>query len=428
MPDSELFLGIDIGTSGTRAAVVDDHDRVIAASQESMPAPQRIENRPCQDPNLWWAAVSQCLKKLGNELRVINRRMEDIAALAVDGTSGTMLLTDSALVPLTPGYMYNSARFDEQANLIERYAPESSMARGSGSGLARMLFLQSQVKNAAHLMHQADWIAAKLMGQGGFSDETNVLKTGYDLMACGWPDWFQDCGVWMNCLPSVKPVGEGFGAVGESSVREFGFAPQTRVIAGTTDSNAAFLASGASNVGEGVTSLGTTLAIKLLSDKPVNDPTRGIYSHRIGSMWLPGGASNSGGGVLLEHFTKEQLSELERSLQPHAATGLDYYPLSSPGERFPINDPTFAGRLEPRPESDAVFFQAMLEGISEIERIGYDALGELGAPKLRKVFTAGGGATNDAWTQIRVQKLGVPIATARSADAAVGTARIAAGL
>jgi len=181
-------------------------------------------------------------------------------------------------------------------------------------------------------------------------------------------------------------------------------------------------------VGEGVTSLGTTLAIKLLSDKPGTDPARGVYSHRIKDMWLPGGASNSGGGVLLDHFTAEQMSRMEKELKPDTPTGLDYYPLSRPGERFPINDSKLPPRLTPRPENDAAFFQALLEGLSEIERTAYAALQELGAPALKRVFTAGGGAQNQAWTRIRSARLGVPVVDAQSGNASAGVARIAAGL
>jgi len=268
------------------------------------------------------------------------------------------------------------------------------MARGAGSALARLLFLQKQAGKARHALHQADWIAAKLMGRGGLSDETNVLKMGYDVERRVWPDWIASFGA--GLLPEVKPVGGMFGPVDGSIAEAFGFSREVRVMAGTTDSNAAFLASGASQVGEGVTSLGTTLAIKLLSDTPVSDPSRGIYSHRIADMWLPGGASNTGGGVLLDYFTPQQMSQMESALKPESPTGLDYYPLSRPGERFPIADPHLPPRLTPRPDSDAEFFQAMLEGISEIERIGYAALQQLGTPALRRVFTAGGGAQNRA--------------------------------
>ena len=107
------------------------------------------------------------------------------------------------------------------------------------------------------------------------------------------------------CCLMFFPSARSSAGVDAEVARALGLSSDCKVVAGVTDSNAAFLASGASKVGEGMTSLGTTLAIKLLSDQPVFDPGRGVYSHRIKDMWLPGGASNSGGGVLLKYFTAE---------------------------------------------------------------------------------------------------------------------------
>lgn len=89
--------------------------------------------------------------------------------------------------------------------------------------------------------------------------------------------------------------------------------------AGTTDSIAAFLASSANEIGDAVTSLGTTLVIKLLSRHRIDDQSRGIYSHRIGDRWLVGGASNSGGGVLLDFFTIAELQSLSSRIDPASA-------------------------------------------------------------------------------------------------------------
>ena len=70
----------------------------------------------------------------------------------------------------------------------------------------------------------------------------------------------------------------------------------------------------------------------------------------------------------------------------------------------------------------------VIEGVASVERDGYAALQSLGAPRPTRVFTAGGGASNGAWTKIRSTMLGVPITEAATSDASVGAARIAAGL
>ena len=155
-----------------------------------------------------------------------------------------------------------------------------------------------------------------------------------------------------------------------------------------------------------MTALGSTLVVKLLCDHPIFAPEFGIYSHRIGSTWLAGGASNTGGKVIEQFFPRDRLAALSAGLNPERPTGLNYYPLPKPGERFPINDPKLPPRLEPRPKDDTTFLQAILEGVAEVEALAYRKLAELGAPPLRSVRTVGGGAANSAWTKIRERKLG----------------------
>ena len=112
-------------------------------------------------------------------------------------------------------------------------------------------------------------------------------------------------------------------------------------------------------------------------------------------------------------------------MKPENPTGLSYYPLLRPGERFPINDPKLPPRLEPRPKDDTTFLQAILEGVAEVEALAYRKLAELGAPPLRSVRTVGGGAANSAWTKIRERKLRAPFKRAQSQEACAGVARLA---
>lgn len=116
-----------------------------------------------------------------------------------------------------------------------------------------------------------------------------------------------------------------------------------------------------------VTSLGSTLAIKLLSTTRVEDARFGVYSHRLDDKWLVGGASNTGGAVLRKIFTDEQLQELSKRINPAQASPLDYYPLVDIGERFPSADPNMEPRLQPRPENDADYLHGILESIARIE-------------------------------------------------------------
>jgi sugar (pentulose or hexulose) kinase len=223
----------------------------------------------------------------------------------------------------------------------------------------------------------------------------------------------------------VLTPGTKAGDVMPELIEKYRIAKNCIVVAGTTDSNAAVLATGANKVGDAVTSLGSTLVIKLFSDKPIFEPEYGIYSHRLNNHWLTGGASNSGGAVLLQHFTQAQLDEMTPQLRPEQPTGLDYYPLPATGERFPVNDSGKQCKISPRPDSDIIFFQALLEGMANIEAEGYNRLNSLGATPVKRIFTAGGGSRNPAWTKIRERVTGIEILSAEKSEACYGSALLA---
>jgi sugar (pentulose or hexulose) kinase len=86
-----------------------------------------------------------------------------------------------------------------------------------------------------------------------------------------------------------------------------------------------------------------------------------------------GGASNGGAGILRRFFSTSQITELSRQINPNQTTGLRLRPLLEPGERFPVDDPELEPMLEPRPVSDALYLQALLEGLTALEEAGYPA-------------------------------------------------------
>ncbi len=417
-----LYLGIDVGTSGCRAMLIDASEQVIATSVVDLPTPQRDGPRIEQDPELWWDGLAACLRRLAQlaPLTAVRR-------LALDATSGTVLLGDNAGHALGPALMYNDSRAQTQATTLARHAPRSTAAQGASSGLAKLLWLQEQPQatQARWLMHQADWLVARLTGVCGVSDANNALKTGYDPLTARWPAWLSELVLNPDWLPRVHVPGAALATVRPEVASHLGLSADTQVVAGTTDSTAAFMATGATEPGEAVTSLGSTLVLKVITTEPVFEASAGVYSQPLGNRWLVGGGSNTGGAVLRHYFSDAQMEELTRKLRPDHPTGLDYYPLLAPGERFPVCDPTLAPRLTPRPDEPAEFFQALLEGIAHIEHTGYRRLAELGAPYPTSVRSVGGGARNPAWSRIRQRMLGVPLVAPRHQEAAYGAALLA---
>ncbi|MBT9611798.1 MAG: FGGY-family carbohydrate kinase [Burkholderiales bacterium] len=406
-----LSLGLDFGTSGARAQVIDTNGSVVAQAHCSYDLAQ------------WQSWLHALTWLLGTLPAPVRRR---IKAIAIDGTSSTVLLCDATNTPLHPPQLYNDGRARIEADRIAACAPSGHIAAAPTSSLAKLLHAlqQPHTEPPGYFTDQASWLASMLTGKPGISDYHNALKLGYDVAALAWPTWMRPLNVGAY-LPQVVTPGTLLGAVAREVARKLDISPTCCVRAGTTDSIAAFIASGAGTPGDAITSLGSTLVLKLLSTKRVEDVRYGIYSHRLGSRWLAGGASNSGGAVLRQFFDDAALADLSRQIDPTYPSGLDYYPLPKTGERFPINDPHLAPRLTPRPANDVQFLHGLLEGVARIESQGYALLAQLGATPVKHVLSAGGGAKNEAWSKLRARLLGVPVTPALHGEAAYGAARLA---
>jgi len=412
------YVGIDLGTSGCRLISIDQHEKIVYQSKIS------YSNTDKQTPALWWQSVKQLLHSLPKDIAT------QLAAISIDGTSGTLLLCDAEGKPSSEALMYNDTRAAQQAEELASILPKNSGAHGVGSSLSKLLYLlknQPVSAQSAHryALHQADWIANRLLGQFGWSDENNCLKLGYDPVLRQWPDYLSKLNFPLQLLPKVIEVGQCFGTISLAMAKQLHLPIQTKIVAGTSDSIAAFIATGAKEIGDAVTSLGSTLTIKILTQKPIYAPEMGIYSHRLGNQWLVGGASNTGGSVLLAHFEPTRLNELSQQLKPKQLLNLNYYPLLQQGERFPIADLNKQAIISPRPKQDSQFLQALLEGIADIETQAYQCLKHLGAATPKLVYTVGGGHRNTAWTTLRADKLGIAIQTPLNNEAAYGVALLA---
>jgi sugar (pentulose or hexulose) kinase len=409
------FLGIDFGTSGVRGCVIDAEGALIAEDARDFGSLDEYERA-----GIWREALWDLVATLPPAIR------SQLSDIALDGTSGTILACDEELAPRHPPLLYNDDRAVDEAALIARTALPGHPAAAVTSGLAKTLWLKKRLglTGARLYLNQADWLSGLLTGRVGMTDYHNALKMGLDLDTLKWPAWVEYLAD-VDYLPVPIPPGARLATVSRPRARYLGVNPRCMVHAGTTDSIAAFLAAGVSESGDAVTSLGSTLVLKLLSDTRVESVEHGVYSHWFGERWLAGGASNAGGAVLRQFFDDRQLAALSEHIDPSVASPLDYLPLPRAGERFPVNDPQLTPRLAPRPTDDAEFLHGLLESLARIEARGYSLLAELGATPVRRVETAGGGAKNPVWMKIRQRLLGVPVTRASHTQAAYGAALLA---
>jgi sugar (pentulose or hexulose) kinase len=278
-----------------------------------------------------------------------------------------------------------------------------------------------QIPTGWLLRHQADWLMGWLLGDWRWGEEANNLRLGWDLQAGAWQGAIGQQ-PWSAALPQICASGSRLGCLSSAAAQALGLPADGQVVAGSTDASAAVLAADP-QPGDGVTVLGTTLALKQFSPQPIR--AAGVSCQRLAGRWLVGGASNAGAGVLRQFFSDQQLLELSRQIDPRHPSGLALRPLPRVGERFPVDDPALQPILEPRPVSDALYLHGLLEGLARMERDGWRRLQELGAPPIRRVISLGGGARNPQWRAIRQRLLGVPVLNRPEASAARGMARLA---
>ncbi|KNA25095.1 hypothetical protein SOVF_009620 isoform B [Spinacia oleracea] len=414
-----FYLGLDFGTSGARYALIDKQGQIHAEAKREYPLYLNGESVD------WGRSWKETLFSLLEDVPIYLRPL--VASISIDGTSATTMIVNSSTgEPLCRPLLYNESCPDALPAVKSIAPPNHTVCTGS-STLCKLVSWwnsDSENKDSAALLHQADWLLWLLHGKLGISDYNNALKVGFDPETDAYPPWLL-AQPYSSVLPSIVAPGSAIANVKEDVRQNLGFSEDCVVCAGTTDSIAAFLAARATEPGKAVTSLGSTLAIKLLSKSRVDDARFGVYSHRLDDKWLVGGASNTGGAVLRQLFTDVQLQKLSEQINPSLPSSLDYYPLPAIGERFPVADPNMNPRLHPRPDSDSDYLHGILESIARIEAKGYGLLKELGATEADEVFTAGGGAKNDKWTKIRERVLGLPVSSAAQTEAAYGAALLA---
>lgn len=430
-PLDGIWLGLDLGTQSARCVAVDGSGQTLAAASRPLTS-HRDGVRHEQDPEQWWTALSAACREALDGLDA--RR---IRGLAIDGTSGTILLADAAGRPLTPGLMYDDGRAADQAATVNGSGAEVWRELGYRSmqpswALPKLRWLLDHHPAAAgagvRLLHQVDLITWRLAGHQVAADASHALKTGYHLVEERWPDKVMaELGVPEGMLPDVVRPGSVLGAVCAMAAEATGIPEGTTLVAGMTDGCAAQIGAGALEPGAWNSVLGTTLVLKGSSPHLVRDPAGVVYCHRgPGESWLPGGASSSGAGVISRHFQGEDLDELtERAaaLDPDAVT----YPLvSTGGERFPFRapeaEPFTLGQVPDR----ATEFHAYLLGVACLERLCLDYLAHLGAPVDGPLTLTGGGARNRYWCRLRAEVIGRPVRLPEQAEGAIGMAVLAA--
>lgn len=389
------FIGIDIATESTRALLVDENANVIGTANAKLaPVIRGADGSVTQNPKSWVVAVASLLREI--QVIATAAQVEPIS-LVISATSGTFTLVNDEGQAVIPAAMYNDGR--------------------ASTPLDRAIFIRRTEKldGKLHLVHTPEFVIASLVNlkpQEIAADWSHALKTGVDLPTQNWtPEILAQANAENISLPKVVAPGAKLGAIGNLNI-----------YAGMTDGCTAQISAGGADLGSAVTTLGTTMVIKLVSNKNVSGP--GFYSHLLPKTnWLVGGASNLG-GISFKEFASD-IKNWDKKAETHGPASFVTYPLSSKGERFPIADKDFVNVSSGEPANEVDKYRAILEGIAFAEKLSYEILAKAGAPLTGELRTAGGGAKSPTWCKIRATVLNRPVIAQKDSGSDLGAALIA---
>lgn len=447
-------MGIDVGTTGTRAVIVSEDGRLVGGATGdhepmSMPRPGWAE----QDPEDWWKATQEAVPAA---LKDAGLTGADITAVGLSGQMHGVVLLDKENRVLRPSLIWCDQRSQEQCDWItekvgaERLIELTSNPALTGFSAPKLLWVRDHepgiFQRAAHFLLPKDYIRFRLTGQFSteVSDASGTLLL--DVRNRRWSK--QVCsilGVDTRLLPKVYESVEVTGSISRQVADSMGLNPDTPVVGGGGDQAASAIGNGI--VVPGLTSItvGTSGVLFAHTDAPRVDPRGRIHTfcHAVPGKWHVMGVTQ-GAGLSLRWFrdqfaaqevaqaAKENREAYELIIRqaesvPAGSEGLLWFPYLM-GERTPHLDASARGAWFGLTASHtrAHLIRAILEGVAFSLRDSLEIFRELEVP-ITQVRLSGGGSRNPFWRQVQADIYGQELVTLRTSEgSAYGAALLAA--
>lgn len=436
---AKYTLGIDIGTTGLKAVVLDlDHGVVAHAERPHellSPHPAWAE----EDADQWWRTTVSAVQEL---LRSVPASA--IAAIGVSGMVPAMVLLDASGRPVRNSIQQNDARAAAEVDELRASVDVGEFFQITGgvpnqqNVAPRWRWLAHHepdaVARAAHLIGSYDYITYRLSGQLSLEENWAAESGLYDVTRHAWhASYLQQAGIAREMLPTVRPPTAVVGGVSAEAAQATGLAEGTPVLSGSADHVAAALAAGLTNNGDVLLKFGGAGDILYCADSPEPDPHFYFDYHDIPGLTLINGCMASSGS-LVKWFARElagsaEPADLDReaALIGPGAGGIVALPYFL-GEKTPIFDPAargvFAGVM--LHHTRAHLYRAVLESVCYGLAHHLALLREAGRP-ISRVRVADGGTRSGLWMQIAADVTGEPLSVVGGdAASALGVAFVAA--
>jgi xylulokinase len=442
------LLGIDVGTTATKAVAFDLSGRQLASASREYPlhspAPGQLE----LDANVVWEAVAACLREVNDvlmdpvETLAISSQGEAVTPIAADGTilAGSPVTFDTRAVA-------QSGRL-EAAIGRERLAYLTGQPPHPMYTIAKLMWwAEHEPDLVAHtwkFLCFGDLVAWKLGGEAAIDLSMAARTMAFDIHACRWSEEILAAAdIPIEKLPTPVRSGTRIGRVDAALARELGFIGAPTIVAGGHDQPCAAFGAGAATQGEAMLSIGTTICLAPVFDHPAEKLVAldyPCYPHVAHGRWISL-AGNFTGGSLIRWY-RDTLGEAEVAMAE--ASGRDVYDVltevagdePSPllvlphfaGSGAPSNDPRSKGAIIGLGfgTTKAQIVRALLEGVMFEMALNREMLVEAGVA-IEQAVAVGGGARSDRWLQIAADVLDIPIRRSPHREAACwGAAHLAA--
>jgi xylulokinase len=457
-------IGIDIGTSGTKALVIDPQGQILATGSASYPCQHPRPLWSEQDPNDWWKATVRVVRSVIKQAKL---KPAEVAAIGLSGQMHGSVFLDQQERVLRPAILWNDQRTVAECAEIESRAGGrrrliKMVANPALTGFTapKILWLRNQeprvFERVAKVLLPKDEIRRRLTGEFAtdVSDASGTLLL--DVIHRRWSKRLMSkLELDSDLLPPCYESDEITGKLSKAAAKSLGLTTSCSVVAGAGDCAAGAIGSGIVRRGLLSTSIGTSGVVFVHSDLPQFDPQGRLHTfcHAVPGKWHMMGVTLAAGGALewfrsalypqsnegrgntrkgKRHRKQQDPISFDRLVAeaaktPTGAEGLQFLPYLA-GERTPHLDPRARGALVGLTLSHTRghIVRAILEGVTYTLRDSLAIIEELGIP-VRQIRTTGGGAKNPFWRQLQADTFGKRV-TAMAADEgpAFGVALLAA--
>ncbi len=412
------FLGLDVGTGGTRAVLVDESGRV-AASASSEHAPFRAPEPGWaeQDPDDWWRAAQEAMRAV-----VAQAPGAEIAAVGLTGQMHGAVLLDRAGQPLRPSLLWCDQRTGPQCEWLHRELGRARLIELAGNPalpnftLTKLLWVREHEPEVwgrvAHILCPKDYVRYRLTGTLAMDVQEASGTLLLDVAHRRWSNEVAEAaGVPGSWLPPLYESPEVCARIGENSL---GLRAGTPVVAGAGDQGAGAVGMGILEPGSVSVTIGTSGVVFAATAEPLFDPQGRLHTfcHAVPGRWSVMGVTQAAGlslrwlrDLLLPGGSYDTLTA-EAAKVPAGSEGLLWAPYLL-GERTPHLDSAataaFLGLTAAHGRAHVT--RAVLEGVAYSLRDSFTLLAEIGIP-VKGVRLGGGGARSSFWREIQAAVYG----------------------